>query len=217
MLDEIETRVRTFAAAEQCVTYFEVCDVDAAIAHAIEHSSVAPYGVVPWVSAFVLAEKLARMNLGGKTVVDVGAGCGVVSLMASKLGAQVIALEIDALARQLLSRAAERQNLAVDVHAFDIGAETPMPAGDLYIFADLLYEAELAAFAAQRCIEAIERNACVWVGDPKRTGRDVFRERMGQAGHACDFREISYRVPDMERVQHVGVYARSPERWADVW
>lgn len=217
MLNDIEMRVRTFASAGHSVTYFEVSDVDAAIERAIARGTVAPYGAVPWASAFLFAEKLSRMRLAGKTIVDVGAGCGVVSLMASKLGANVIALEIDELARQLLVQAARDQALEIDVRHFDVGSTIHLPEAELYIFADLLYEADLAHHVAHRCIEAIVHNGCIWVGDPKRTGRNVFREILVQAGYACDFAEMSYRAPDMERLQNVGVYVHSPVEWANVW
>lgn len=217
ILDGVPIRVRTFSAAGQRVEYFEVSDVDVALERAIETGGLAPYGAVPWASAFLFAERLAHLSLSGKTIVDVGAGCGVVSLMASKLGARVIALEIDALARSLLVRAATRQSLDVEVRDFDVGSDEPLPEGDLYIFADLLYEEELADLAAERVIEVCEQRRNVWVGDPKRTGRHTFQKRLLARAHPCEFREISMPVPDLEPLQHVGVYAHAPGGWADVW
>ena len=217
MLKDIGTRIRSFEAAGHVVRYFEVSDVDAAIERAIEKNTIAPYGAVPWASAFVMTEMLACMHLDGRTVVDVGAGCGVVSLMASKLGARVIALEIDELARQLLEQAAKEQDLRIDVRPFDIAGGTSLPEGELFIFADLLYETDLASHTAHRCIEAIERGENIWVGDPQRSGRAVFQDLMRDAGHECIFCENSYQDPDLKPLQRIGVYTHCPGGWADVW
>jgi len=107
-------------------------------------------------------------------LVDVGAGTGIVSLTAAILGADVLALDHDAAALTRLLDAASRHDVHVATMQFDLYSDAPLPAGDVFVFSDLLYEPVLARAAAARVIEALAARARVIVADPGRVGRADF-------------------------------------------
>jgi len=206
----IGTRERIAAIAGHELRYLEAQDVDRAIDAAIASGGPAPYGAVLWTSGFALAEGLLGLGLAGQTVVDLGAGCGLVSLAAATVGAHVIALEIDPVARTLLAEAARRQQLDIEVRAFDLCSTTPLPPADLLICADLLYEKPLAEATARRAFEAWVAGAEIWVGDPARIGRSAFERGLAERGLKPTWHTTEVRLPGERDIQTVEV-SRSPE------
>jgi len=55
--------------------------------------SLCPYFGVIWPSALALAEKLATLPLEGKTILEIGCGLALPSLLATQMGAQVTATD----------------------------------------------------------------------------------------------------------------------------
>lgn len=203
-------RERELRAGPVRVRFFEVLDVDEVLEAAIERSERPPYGAVPWASGIAAARVLAEAGVAGRTVVDVGAGCGVVSLTAAGLGARVSALDVDPLARSLLEAAATEQGLVVDVQAFDLLGTAPLPEGDLFVFADLLYEGPLAEATARRVLEAWARGSDVLVADPGRAGRETFELCLLEADVEASFEEVRVQLPGEEPVHKVGVFWTGP-------
>jgi predicted nicotinamide N-methyase len=203
---DAHVRWRRLELQSMTLEYVEVVDVDPILEAAIERDEHPPYGAVPWASSIAIAEQLTALPLSHATLVDVGAGCGIVSLAAAKLGARCVALDIDPLARDLLARAAQRQALSIEVQPFDILSDAPLPRGDLYVFADLLYEAPLARAVARRVREAMATAAQVWVGDPGRAGRETFQLALLDAEIMAEFVDREAWVPGDGMPHRVGIY-----------
>ena len=96
-------------------------------------------------------------ELAGRTCLVMGAGTGLEVLTAATLGASVIACDINPLTLELLSDAANAQQLRerIELRTFDVCSDAPLPAADLYIFSDLLYTRTLASHIARRCSELL--------------------------------------------------------------
>lgn len=143
-----------------------------------------PYGVVLWPAAQVLAQAVAShiAAFGPLRIMELGAGCGLASLTALKLGADVLATDFRELPLQLLEEAATQQGLrsGLRTQVFDICGDDPLPEADLVIASDVLYERRTAKGLARRVNEARRRGSKVLISDTGRPGRPAFVEALGR-------------------------------------
>lgn len=145
-----------------------------------------PYGAVLWPSAKLVANtilsKYRREELEAMTVVELGTGTGLVSIITALAGCKnVMATDFNPLPLSLLQRAAELNGVGAGIiktQLFDVKAmeEQRMPQCDLLLVADMLYEPATAVAVAHRVAEAVQTHgARVIVGDsPNRPGRPHF-------------------------------------------
>ena len=107
-----------------------------------------PYWAERWPSGIALAEHVAARGLRETRVLEIGCGLGLPSLVAARLGADVVATDWSPAAIALLERNANRNGLRVTAVRADwrdtdaIGSLGPF---DLVVAADVLYEARNAA------------------------------------------------------------------------
>lgn len=131
-----------------------------------------------WAFAWAGGRALARYLLdhpevaGGRRVLDIASGSGLVAIAAAKAGAgAVTAYDIDPLAAAAVlvnSRANEVTVASVCADVFS--ADGPVPAeGDLVLVADAFYERDLAARVTVFLERARDRGAATLVGDFGRT------------------------------------------------
>ena len=118
-----------------------------------------PFGLVSWPGSVVAAQelKLHRDRVKSKCVLILGAGVGIEAQAAALLGAaSVLATDIHPVTLQLLEYGAQQAGLGslISTALFDIVSDEPLPACDLMIVADVLYNEKLAAQVARRCLEA---------------------------------------------------------------
>ncbi len=108
-----------------------------------------PYWAERWPSGIALAEHVAaRDDLRGRRVLEIGCGLGLPSLVAARLGADVVATDWSPDAIALLDRNASRNGLrvtAVPADWRDTDAIVSLGPFDLVLAADVLYEARNAA------------------------------------------------------------------------
>ncbi|MDB5452088.1 MAG: SAM-dependent methyltransferase [Caulobacteraceae bacterium] len=131
-----------------------------------------PYWAYAWGGGIVLARHVLDHPevAGGRRVLDLGAGGGLVAIAAAKAGAaSVLAAEIDPMGLAAIGVNAEVNGVTVATTGEDLLGGPPPRATDLVLVGDLFYERGLArrvtAFL-DRCLAAqIE----VLVGDPGRT------------------------------------------------
>lgn len=98
-----------------------------------------PYWIFCWASGHALASKILQgeIDVRKKTVVDFGAGSGVVAIAAALAGAEVMTCEIDPVGNHLIALNAAANN--VQIRQFSSLNDIPQPI-DLILAADVLYE-----------------------------------------------------------------------------
>lgn len=114
----------------------------------VEWAPLLPYSWVLWRSGVALAADLEGEPLAGRTVVELGCGLGLPSLVAARAGATVLATDEDPDALALVELNARENDLAVATAPAAWGAaEELVTRGpfDLVLAADVLYEPESVA------------------------------------------------------------------------
>ena len=119
---------------------------------AFDEEEFLPYWAELWPSGLALARYVARLELGGWKVLELGCGLGLPSLAAALRGAEVLATDWAEEAIELLHRNAERN--AVFLRAARVRWSEPEPLlraapWDLVLGADLLYEGRNAEQLAE--------------------------------------------------------------------
>lgn len=160
------------------------------------HDDDPPYWAYAWAGGAALALYLRDYpeTVTGRTVLDFGAGSGLVGIAAVRAGAsRVLAVEPDPIAS-----AAITLNAAANDASIEIWRHPGLPEVDIILAGDVFYDREVATRTM-----AILRNspACVIVGDPFR--RDLPLELLEQ--------RAEYQVPDVGGgVTRAGIFALQP-------
>lgn len=186
------------------IEVLEAADADVVIDEAVAGDGDA-YAAILWPSAIAAASALTRLLTPECTVLDLGAGTGLVALTAAHLGARAIAADHDPFARAVIRSAAGRLGLDVDVVDFDVAGDAPLPGAAIVVMADLLYEPELARAAAHRVLEALDAGSRVLIGDPARYGRAELERILEAAGVAIRFEDALAQVPGEATASRVGI------------
>ncbi len=130
-----------------------------------------PYWAFAWPGGQALARYILD-NAGdfrGKTILDFGAGSGLVGIAAVKAGAMAVAAEIDLLAITAIKTNAAANNLEISCLEEDIIGRDE--GWDTICFGDMCYERPLAQRIIGWASVLKTRGAHVLLGDP---GRDYF-------------------------------------------
>lgn len=174
------------------LTLFETDDADRDLDEAIAADRPAPYGRVLWSSGPCVGDVVAAMPLAGRAVLEIGCGTGFVSLVALRHGARVLATDVDEGALAAVRRARDELDAPGELQTalLDVRGTEPLPAADVVVIADLLYEELLAVAVARRVAEARGRGSAVVVGDPGRVFRGAFSRLLAEAGHPAPFRTV---------------------------
>jgi predicted nicotinamide N-methyase len=142
----------------------------------VEWAPLMPYWSVLWRSGLALGRELAGARLAGLSVVELGCGLGVPSLVSARAGASVLATDGSAEALELLERNASGNGVGVATArvewdaADDLVARAPF---DLVLAADVLYEQAAVALLLS-LLPRLGRE--VWLADPGRPGAGEFLE-----------------------------------------
>ncbi|MBS0295600.1 MAG: methyltransferase [Proteobacteria bacterium] len=138
-----------------------------------------PYWAYPWGGGLALARHVLDHpeTVAGRSVMDLGAGSGLVGIAAAKARArQVLAVDVDAYAAVAAPLNAEANGVEIRFLLADLLASEPPEGVEIVLAADLFYEEALArrttAFL-ERCLQA---GVDVLIGDPWRT--HLPRERL---------------------------------------
>ena len=143
----------------------------------VEWAPLVPYWSVLWRSGVALAREVDEARVAGLSVVELGCGLGVPSLVAARAGATVLATDADEEALELLHRNARANELGLASARADwAAADATVARGpfDLVLAADVLYErpavAHLLSLLPRLAPEA-------WVADPGRPAAGAFLEQ----------------------------------------
>jgi predicted nicotinamide N-methyase len=154
----------------------QVADDVVALWEALEEGDVPPGSDPPfWAAAWPGGQALARYVLdhaevvAGRTVLDLGAGSGLVAVAALQAGAaRVVASEVDPYGRAAIEVNAELNGVGpVDVTGDLLDGE-PDAAVDVVLAGDVCYDREMTARVLPYLGKAWLGGAAVYLGDPGR-------------------------------------------------
>jgi predicted nicotinamide N-methyase len=110
---------------------------------AFEHEEFLPYWAELWPSAIALAREVARLDVDGLRVLELGCGLGLPSIVAALGGAHVLATDWSPDAVEVAARNAERNGAELETALAAWGTASAFVDAapwDLVLGADLLYE-----------------------------------------------------------------------------
>ena len=127
-----------------------------------------PYWAFAWAGGQALARHILdhRGLVAGRSVLDFGAGSGLVAIAAAKGGARVTAAEIDPFAAAAIALNAAANAAAVKVESADIIGSAPR--WDVILAGDMCYERPLAERLTAWLAACAAAGALVLLGDPGR-------------------------------------------------
>jgi len=142
----------------------------------VEWAPLVPYWSVLWRSGVALGRALAASGrrLDGLRVLELGCGLGVPSLVAARMGAEVLATDSEAEALEMVSRNARENGTRVETARVEWHAADELGRFDLVLAADVLYERSSVALL----VALLPRLAPeVLLADPGRPAAAEFLER----------------------------------------
>jgi predicted nicotinamide N-methyase len=128
-----------------------------------------PYWAFAWAGGQALARHILDHPelVRGRTVLDFGAGSGLVAIAAAKAGARVTAAEIDRFAAAAITLNAALNGVAVAVEPADVIGREPAP-WEIVLAGDMCYERSLAERLTRWLRTLAAQGVTVLLGDPGR-------------------------------------------------
>ena len=150
-----------------------------------EHDERLPYWAELWPSAVALARSLAREDLAGLRVVELGCGVGLPTVVALDRGARVLATDHNEAALDFAAHNA-RKELGREPETALLDWFSPRLDGlgpfDLVFAADVLYERRNAPALADLVPKLLAPGGEALFADPRRPPAPSFLEAMGTRG-----------------------------------
>jgi predicted nicotinamide N-methyase len=145
-----------------------------------------PYWAELWPSAHVLAGALAGRDLAGRSVIELGCGVGLPSIVAALGGARVLATDWYADALAFVGANAGAAGVAVETMLVDWASPPPALAArgpaDLVVGADLLYEERNGGLLATLLPALLPPGGEALIADPRRPHASRLIEPLTAAG-----------------------------------
>ncbi|MFV0367851.1 MAG: class I SAM-dependent methyltransferase [Hyphomicrobiaceae bacterium] len=165
-----------------------------ALLAASDHFTAFPYGLLLWDAALALGAELAGMGtLPGKRILELGAGVGLVGLVASHLGASVFQTDHAAEALELSHHNAVLNGLTgIQLAPADWSNWTSTPVTglfDIIVGSDILYDGSAHGPIAKVLDASLADDGMVILTDPKRTATPLFMSGMRKIGWQVEERE----------------------------
>ena len=143
-----------------------------------------PYWADVWPSSLILARRMANDAGGGRSLLELGCGLGIVSIAAMRVGFQVLASDYyeDALrftrANAWLNLRREPAVRMIDWRALP----TDLGTYDIIVAADVLYEMTYAELVADAIAAALAPRGMAIIADPGRVAVDQFIDACSARG-----------------------------------
>jgi predicted nicotinamide N-methyase len=151
------------------------------------HNLMNPYGTKLWPASLGVAHLLASENLTKRTVLELGCGTGLVSLVATIRGAHAVATDVSPLVLSLVQEGWEATASSagtLETAVFDLMSSSPLPIQirstelpPIVVASAMMYQADLAEALAKRVSEAYRLGAWIIIGDDETGNREGGRER----------------------------------------
>lgn len=211
---EIEgIRIRTLpieVAPGLQVTILDTPDESTRLEQALHDPSVDPYASTLWPASLAVARELPGLVSPGDRVLDLGAGTGLATLTAARLGARATAYDHDSFALRLIEGAARMQGLTIGTTHFDLHSPEPLPPAELIIIADLCYDYDLAGAVARRIIDQATSGGRSLVADPGRIATAALLDELREKGINSQHHTVEVMAPGDDRPSRIAVHLFSP-------
>ncbi len=153
-------------------------------------TAVPPYWAYLWAGGMALAHHLRAQpqTVAGKRILDLGAGSGLVGIVAAQAGAAaVFAAEIDSMGQVATAMNAAANGVEVSVIGDDLLADSASrPRVDVILVGDLFYDQGLTDRVTAFLDICLASGTSVLIGDPGRTTLPRARMRLIAEYHVRD-------------------------------
>ncbi len=166
-----------------------------------------PYWAELWPSACVLAERMLGLDGGGRSLLELGCGAGLVTTCASLAGFAVTASDYYEDAVRFARLNAWRNGAPIAGGMMLDWRHLPDRLGryDMVIASDVLYERPYGELVSHVIGSTLARRGTALVADPGRVGRESFLDAL--SGHGLALRShADFPFEDGEIRQAIGVF-----------
>ena len=141
-----------------------------------------PYWALVWAGAEAVAGRLARSDLGRRTVLDAGCGLGLVALTCALAGGRVTAIDRDPAAIEFLRVSAARLGLPIELVIGDVRELCRKRCFDDIVAAELLYERDEMVAMAGALGAGLALGGRLHVADAGRVPTRAFYDELDRIG-----------------------------------
>ena len=177
-----------------------------------------PYWAELWPSAHVLAAELAGRDLRGRSVVELGCGVGLPSVVAALGGADVLATDWYGEALGFVTANAAAAGARVATLLVDWSTPPPAllarPPADLVVGADVLYEERNGPALAALVPRILAPGGELLVADPRRPHADLLLDALVAAGWSLTTEDVRHGARQDESGPVVRLHRLRPPRRA---
>jgi len=145
------------------------------------------FGVI-WPCARALSHRVARAELGGRTLLELGCGLALPSLVAAQRGASVVASDQHPDTERFLAANLARNDLVGRVRYASFDWRGELPDGlrercfDRVVASDVLYSALMVPQVISAFDRFLAEDGVGWLADPGRTWLQDFADDAARAG-----------------------------------
>jgi len=187
---------------------------DAALPHG-KRIKLMPIGSILWPSALALCQALVEEPalVAGKSVLDLGCGAGLCSVLAARLGARVTASDAHPDMEALVAFNAQGNGVYVDYVPMDWDGGTAPGLFDAVIGSDVLYEAQQCNLVLDVLEKTLRPGGVAVLTDPGRPHLKRFVAKAYERGFECDTRDcvVNHTThPSAEPVLHAHPPVKGP-------
>jgi len=163
----------------------------------ISSASWPMFGVV-WPAGIALANEMSQFPIAGKSILEIGCGIGLSSLVLQRRGADITASDYHPLAEEFLRYNAELNGLPPIkfMTAPWAGPNPDLGRFDLFIGSDLLYERDHPALLAAFLACHAKTDSHVLITDPGRANCRQFNIKMSAQGYSRTERRLQFAGED---------------------
>lgn len=192
-----KTQIKQLKFKEKLVILETIRDLDEAIDQICEAMTpeeqldpfaedLCPYFGVLWPAAEALSIYLSDnpFLIQGKAVLELGCGLGLPSIVATQLGAKVIATDFHPDVEEYFLRNCRHTNITCSYERLNWREDNPnLGQFDVVIGSDVLYESKHPKEVAQGLLRYVKPRGKVLLSDPGRNHLQQFMNAMNELGH----------------------------------
>lgn len=152
-----------------------------------------PYWAEIWPAAIMLSSFVAgKLPLEGKRVIEIGAGVGMVSVVAAAHGADVLATDYSKEALRFVAYNAMKNGVGLETAVLDWRMVQCEEQFDMLFAADVLYERVNLLPVVTAIDKLLKPDGSAWIADPRRRLAGQFLELAGENGFSITPFPTSY-------------------------